>query len=223
MKKSFSRSPLQLAITIILITMIFPACKPSTKKIDEVIFYNGPNYKLKLVRYHENLPFHYVGEVFRVLCSSAQTANSPEHKTQDRGWVTLGNGGAIGSKSADELVERERANYHVQDDLTLVTTGKVLRVSFNACGTFHNWDPTTLPANLIDPVEKPSYCAPAGTADCRYYDFEGDREPIYEDVQTSPEGKVSFKVSSKTFKDIKALIVNSSDFGKTWSYTVINQ
>ena len=27
------------------------ACEPSTKKLDEAIFYEGPRFKLKLVRY----------------------------------------------------------------------------------------------------------------------------------------------------------------------------
>ncbi len=91
------------------------ASAQSTRKLDEMVFYEGPRFKLKLVRYYENLPLHYTGEVFRVQCASAKTANSPSHKTQDPGWVTLGNGGAIGSKSAAELVGRERQKYGVID------------------------------------------------------------------------------------------------------------
>ena len=42
----------------------------------------------KLVRYYENLPLHYTGEVFRVQCASVHTADSPAHRTQEAGWVS---------------------------------------------------------------------------------------------------------------------------------------
>ncbi len=87
------------------------SCSPSTRKLDEAIVYEGPQFELKVVRYYENLPFHFVGEVFSVQCGSARTAGSPGHRRQDPGWVTLAAGAAIGSKSAAELVERERASF----------------------------------------------------------------------------------------------------------------
>ena len=95
-------------------------CTPDTRKLDEAMLYRGPQMRLKLVRYFEDLPLHYSGEVFRVQCASPQTRDFPANKTQDAGWVALGNGAAIGSKSAAELAERERANYRVIDDRTLV-------------------------------------------------------------------------------------------------------
>ena len=148
-----------LAIFIFLGCTIVAGCSP--RKLDEVVFYEGPQFKLKLVRYYENLPFHYTGKVFRVQCSSANTVDSPGHEKLDPGWVEIGSGGAIGSTSAKELVNRERTHYLIVDDRTLVTTGGwALKVSFDACGSFRFWDPTALPLELIDPVDKPATCAP---------------------------------------------------------------
>src|SRR3712207_3359446 len=128
-----------------LLVVAGAACRGGTRKLDEAVFYEGPAFQLKLVRYYENIPLHYTGEVFRVLCRSARTADSPAHETQDAGWVTVGNGGAIGSTSAAELARRERANYRVLGDSTLVWTGTGFNVSADACGSFRSWNPTSLP------------------------------------------------------------------------------
>ncbi len=187
-----------------------------TRRLDEAVFYDGPRFKLKLARNYRNLFLHYNGEEFAVQCSSAQTAGSRGHAMQDEGWRTLTSGGALGSKSAQEVVERERGDFVVIDQSTLVIKGTVFRVSFDACGSFAMWDPTTLPPELIDPVEKPAHCAPQGTGDCRYYDFHGDREPVYDELKVDPVGTVSFVVRSKSFRVGGALRVESSDFGQTW-------
>lgn len=200
--------------------MLLFACSPSTRKLDEAPIYDGPLFRLKLVRYFENLPLHYTGEVFRVQCASAQTQNSPAHKTQDAGWVSLGNGGAIGSKSAAELAERERSHYLVINDHTLVWIGNGVNVSFNACGSFRGWYPTALPENLIVPAEKPSYCKPKGNVDCRHFDFQGEREPRFEEIQASADGRISFVMRSRALRDSKSVRVQSEDFGKTWKYVV---
>lgn len=180
------------------------------------MIYDGPQFRLKLVRYFENLPLHYTGEVFRVQCASLQTTNSPAHKTQDAGWVTLGNGGAIGSKSAAELADRERHNYFVVDDHTLVWIGNGVTVSFDACGSFRGWYPTSLPEALIIPAEKPDYCKPRGNADCRHYDFMGECEPLYEKIRVTSQGRISFIVRSKAIRNDQSVRVQSTDFGKTW-------
>ena len=192
------------------------ACIPTTRKLDEAVIFDGPHFRLKLVRYVENLPLPYVAKVFRVQCSSARTANSPGHKTQDPGWVELGNGGAIGSKSAAELAERERRNYIIVDEQTLVWLGNGVSVSFDACGHFRSWYPTSLPEELIDPAEKPEYCAPRGTTDCRQHDFLGDRKPRFEEIRVSPQGNISFVVRSKAFRGHRVVQVQSTDFGTTW-------
>ena len=73
-----------VVVSVIMSTSL-TASAQSTRKLDEMVFYEGPLFKLKLVRYYENLPPHYTGEVFRVQCASAKTANSPGHKMQDQG------------------------------------------------------------------------------------------------------------------------------------------
>jgi hypothetical protein len=204
---------------LLVIVLLF-ACSPSTRKLDEAMIYEGAYLRLKLVRYFENLPLHYTGEVFRVQCSSAQTGNFLAHKTQDAGWSSLGNGGAIGSKSAAELAERERRNYSVMDDRIVVWIGNGVNVSFDACGSFRGWYPTSLPQDVIVPTDKPDHCKPRGNADCRHYDFLGDRKPHFEEVRVSPNGQISFVVSSKALRHGKAVRVESMDFGKTWNTVV---
>lgn len=200
-----------------LAATVFWGCQAGAEKLDEAVFYNGPKFRLKLVRYYENYPLHYTGEVFRMQCSSARTTGSPGHKTQEAGWVTLGSGGAIGSESAMKLLERERANYILINENTLAWTGTGLSVSFDACGSFHSWYPTMLPIEVVEPAVKPDYCAPKGTVDCRHYDFLGDRAPRFSDLRTTPLGGVSFAVRSTAFKNGRVFQVTSSDFGRTWS------
>ena len=200
-----------------LLATLLVACGGGTRKLDEALFYDGPQFKLKLTRYYENIPLHYVGEVYRVHCGSAETAHSRAHKTQDSGWVSIGNGGAIGSKSAAELVPLVRSSYHVIDERTLVWTGNGLEVSFDACGQFRGWYPSRLEAHMIDPVEKPEWCAPAGTADCRNYDFMGERHPRFEEIAVRPSGQVTFVARTPALRPTGALRVESRDSGRTWT------
>ncbi len=206
-----------------LVCVVFLGCFPSTRRLDEAPMYDGPRFRLKLVRYYENYPLHYTGEIFRVQCSSAETKSSPSRKTQDAGWVSLGRGGAIGSKSAAEVAQRERARYIVIDDSTLVWIGNGVSISFDACGRFRAWYPTSLPEELIVPVEKPDRCKPKGTTDCRFMDFRRDRKPRFDDIRVSPEGHVSFMVRSKALRGDKAVRAESSDFGQTWQIAVVGQ
>ena len=196
--------------------VLVSACSPSTRILDEALIYQGPQFQLKLVRYFQDIPLSYTGEVFFVQCSSAQTRNSPAQKTQDAGWRSLGSGGAIGSKSAAEVAARERRNYFVIDDKTLVWIGTGVNVSFDACGGFHAWYPTALAEDVITPVAKPDYCKPRGAADCRQNDFMGDREPRFDEIAVTSSGGISFIVHSKAIRGGKSVRVRSSDFGKTW-------
>ena len=207
---------------LLLFGAVLAGCTGSTRKLDEVVFYRGPEFRLKLVRYHENLPLHYVGEVYRVQCASDGTARSPAHKTQDAGWVTIGNGGAIGSTSAADMLRRVRHNYHMIDPSTLVWTGNGLEVSFDACGRFQKWYPTALPPELIDPVAKPEYCAPVGTADCRHYDFLGDRAPRFERLEVHPAGRIGFVARSPAIRPAGRVRVESADSGRTWTVTPVS-
>ena len=196
---------------------LLASCTGGTRKLDEAVFYDGPQFKLKLTRYYENIPLHYVGEVYRVHCASPETRHSPAHATQDSGWVTIGNGGAIGSKSAAELVDQVRSAYRVIDERTLVWTGNGFKVSFDACGRFRSWYPANLPAELIDPVVKPEWCAPAGTGDCRNFDFMGERTPRFEGIEVRPDGRVAFVARSPALLPNGSVRVQSADSGRTWA------
>lgn len=187
------------------------------RKLDEAVMHEGPDLRLKLVRYRENLPPHFVGEIFRVQCASRNTADSPGHETQDPGWVALGRGAALGSKSAAEVIERERGNYIVGPDGVLVWTGNGVQVSFDACASFRAWYPTAVPRDLVIPVERPPYCAPVGTADCSGIDFMDARLPRYEAIQVTPAGEVSFVARSAAFRARNGIRVRSTDSGRTWS------
>lgn len=207
---------------VVLPVLLLVACEVSKKRLDEVVFYDGPRFRLKLVRYYENYPLHFSGEVFRIQCSSDRTWN-PGTEMQDPGWVMISQGVAIGSKSAKEVAEHEQRNYHVLGDEILVWTGNGVNVSFDACGKFQAWYPGNLPIDLIVPVDKPDYCAPKGKADCRNYDFQGDRAPKFEAIWADAQGTISFLVHSKAFRDNQSLRVRSNDFGKTWSLTSVEQ
>ena len=206
------RASYQLSVLLACLT----ACG-GTRKLDEAVFYDGPRFKLKLTRYYENLPLHYTGEVYRVHCASSETRHSPAHTTQDSGWVSIGNGGAIGSKNAAELVERVRVDYRVIDDRTLVWTGNGFQVSFDACGQFRGWYPSHLPSEMIDPVEKPEWCSPKGTADCRNYDFMGERTPRFEQIEVRPDGRLAFVAHTPALRPGGAVRVESADSGRTWA------
>lgn len=192
------------------------ACKPSTKRLDESALHDGPVFRLKVVRYYEKYPMHYNGEVFRVMCASPNTASSPAHKTQDAGWVTVVSGGAIGRGNAAAIAAEERKNYIVLNDTTLAWTGTGFNVSFDACGRFRSWHPTMLPIEQIDTVQKPEWCAPKGTADCRHYDFLGERAPRYSDIRVDPSGIVEFTATSPAFRDGGVVRLRSADAGKSW-------
>lgn len=101
-------------------------------------------------------------------------------------------------------------------------TGNGVNVSFNACGKFQSWYPFDLPPELIVPIEKPDYCAPKGKADCRNYDFQGDRAPKFEAIWAEAQDTISFLVRSKAFRDNRA-VRGSSDYGKTWAFTTVDR
>jgi hypothetical protein len=90
-------------------------------------------------------------------------------------------------------------------------------VSYDACGQFWRWYPAhNLPAEMIDPAEKPEWCAPAGTADCRNFDWFGDRAPRFEHIEVRPNGHVSFIARSPAIRRSGAVRVESPDSGRTW-------
>ena len=136
--------------------------------------------------------FRRLDEVFSVQCRSAGTAGFKEKRDQDKGWNRIMTGGAIGTKSAEDVVDHWRKYFIFLDDDTLAVTHAGLRLTFDACATFSGWYPTLVPIELVDVMEKPSYCAPEGGGDCRHYDFQGDREAKIEELKIAKDGTVSF-------------------------------
>jgi hypothetical protein len=203
-------------VYIVTLLSLLTACGNPNQRLDEYVFYDGPVFKLKVVRSYRNIPFNYLGEHAVVMCQSDNTAEFPAHDQQDAGWRMLGAGGGEGSKSAEEAALGVKNDYQVLDDHTLIATTNVFNISFDACGHFINWDPSRLPQSMIDPVDKPDSCAPNGPADCRYYDFEGDRAPHYEQIRIAGKGQVSFTARSRTFRNVELLSVHTRNNGAVW-------
>ncbi len=208
--------PLIAPALVMSVYTLLTACGNPDERLDEYVFHEGPGFQLKVVRYYRNIPFNYLGEHAVVMCGSSSTANLPAKDGQDAGWRRLAAGGGQGTGSAQEAALGVKDDYVILDDHTLATTINVFNISFDACGHFIHWDPSRLPPAMIDPVEKPESCAPKGPADCRYYDFEGERAPDYEQIDVPGNGRVSFIVSSKTFRGVDSLRVKTANNGAVW-------
>jgi len=203
-------------ICIITLCILLVACGNPNQRLDEYVFYDGPQFRLKVVRYYRNIPFNQLGEHAVVMCQSENTTKFPAYEQQDAGWRTLGAGGGQGSEDAREAAFMVKDDYEVFDDHTLIAKTTVFNISFDACGHFINWDPGRLPQAMINPVEKPDSCAPNGPADCRHYDFAADRAPQYEQISIAAKGRVGFTARSKTFKDVESLRVQTRNNGDVW-------
>lgn len=83
-------------------------------------------------------------------------------------------------------------------------------MTFDGCATIAYWYPALLPADAIDPAPKPEWCSQP-RVDCRGFDFMGDRQPVYDELQVDGDGRISFIVRSKAFKDGNARVVRSND------------
>jgi hypothetical protein len=189
---------------------------PGVRKLDELVFYEGPGHRLEVVRYYEEAPLHYSGEIYSVQCQSPATRNLEAHSTQDADWLRLERGGAIGTKRAADLLPRFEGRHIPIGEGRVVWLGPALQVSFDACGSFAWWDPVSLAPELVDPVVKPDYCAPKGSGDCRRMDFEGDRAPRYDEIRVERSGRIRFVARTPAFRNTMALLVTSDDFGLTW-------
>ena len=203
-------------VCIMSLCALLVACGNPNQRLDEYVFYNGPQFRLKVVRFYRNIPFNQLGEQAVVMCQSENTAEFPAHNQQDAGWRMLGARDAQDSKNAEEAAVGVKDDYEVIDDHTLIGKINVFNISFDACGHFINWDPSLLPQAMIDPVEKPESCAPNGPADCRCYDFEGERAPRYEQIHVTGKGQVNFTASSATFKGVELLRVATRNNGGLW-------
>ncbi len=203
-------------VCIITLFILLAACGNPNQRLDEYVFYGGPQFKLKVVRYYRNIPFDQLGEHAVVMCQSASTTRLPAADPQDAGWRMLGPLEARGSNNAQQAALGVKDDYEVLDDHTLIGKTQVFNISFDACGHFINWDPGRLPQAMINPLAKPDSCAPNGPADCRYFDFEGERKPRYEQIRVAGKGQVSFVASSPAFRGVELLRVRTRNNGAVW-------
>lgn len=204
------------SVYAVIFCTLLAACGNPNQRLDEYVFYDGPQFRLKVVRYYRNIPFNQLGKHAVVMCQSENTAKFPSHEQQDAGWHMLGAGDAQGSKTAKEAALRIKGDYEIFDDHTLIVKMAIFNISFDACGNFINWDPGRLPQALINPREKPDSCAPDGPVDCRHYDFEGEGAPVYKQIQVAGNGQVSFTASTPTFKGVESLHIETGNNGAVW-------
>ena len=55
---------------IVILCSLLAACGNPNQRLDEYVFYDGPEFKLKVVRSYRNIPFNYLGEHAVVMCQS---------------------------------------------------------------------------------------------------------------------------------------------------------
>ena len=77
-------------VCILMLCTLIAACGNPNQRLDEYVFHDGPQFKLKVVRYYRNIPFNYLGEHAAVMCRSENTAEFPAHDQQDAGRRMLG-------------------------------------------------------------------------------------------------------------------------------------
>jgi hypothetical protein len=206
---------LRSAVCLLVLVGLVTACSP--RKLDEVTFYEGPEFKLKLVRYYEFLLLHFEGEVFSVQCHSENTAHMPKNNRQDAGWRTVSNGAALESSSAEQVLDEHRHEYVVLNDRSFVKVGNGIIASFDACQTYRYWQPDSIPSEFVMEVE--SDCS---TADpCNVRTFVGEAAVKISEIEQTANA-VTFKVQSSALKE-GALLVTSDDLGRSWHYKPLNQ
>ena len=204
---------------IALVGTLLASCSSSTKKLDETIFFDGSGFKLKLVRYYEDYPWHFSGEISVIHCATDQTRSIRTYsRTQENGWSEVERIRALGSKSSAEVLNLAQLEPRVIDEKTLMIIGaNRFLATFDGCRTFINWHAWR--EELLNQQSKPEYCQHDTTKLCPgVTPFEGDRQLQFSNLRFDPRsGSISFLVKSKAFKDGGSFAVSSKDRGKTWT------
>lgn len=206
---------------IALVGTLLASCFSSTRKLDETIFFDSSGFKLKLVRYYDDIPLHYSGEISVIHCATDQTRSFRAHSnTQENGWSKVEHIGAFGSKSSTENLERVQLKPRVIDEQTLTIIGdNRFLATFDGCRTFINWNAWQLPDELITQQPRPEHCKYLPADICPgVTTFEGDRLLQFSNIRIDPQsGNISFLVKSGAFKGGVNIAVSSEDRGRTWT------
>lgn len=240
------RTYIFLIVLLILVGYGYYTIIPHRSLLGEASFFKDEHIELKVVLIHENLFLHYVGNSYSVAC---QSQNTREYSVNDdyeskfyhigTGWALvpggyLGNGlGANKDVVLENLAAEAKKVYLVKDKMTFVfVNGSRINVTFDGCGNFREW---TLEKNL--PVglsvestpefeacikQQKEFGVPESSiyGTCSRSIFEGDNKPVFQDIVADSRGKMSFKVTTRVFKNNEFLNVVTGDFGKTWQVNV---
>jgi hypothetical protein len=191
-----------------------------TTRADDAVLYDTPKLQMRVVRYREYYPFSNIGYSYSVECAR-----------KGETWTRLTTALDSVSPSAAAIAKSLRETIRVyNDDIVVWDLWGHPRVSADGCKTFRLWLPTSIDASLIDPAPiwpkekepapleaKPWFCAKPDT-DCREWEFGGERRLHYANAAVLADGTISFDVSSRAFRKVRLLHVESHDWGLTWSY-----
>ena len=192
---------------LLVLPLLLSSCFSINRKLDEHIFYSGPQFRLKLSVHYERTYAVLIDERFyRSVVQCAPAGGE---------WVDVASAQAA-KESARKIAAGLASSYVIAGERTLVWTSGAVNVTFDACRTFALWSPLSLPAEAIDPAPKPEHCS-APRVDCRWYDFMFDRVPSYANVRVEAPGTLSVRVRSKAFREGKPFDVRTTDYGRTWS------
>ena len=215
-----------LILVLILAALFYRSCV--SHKLNEEVFYDDGNIELKVVRYFENLPFHYRGITFRVGCRSRNTVAQPGYKIQDPGWRDIGT--YVGMMDLgpepilNDLVDAAKGGYRLTESDTMIYIGALgtapgVAVTWDACRTFSYWRLKSIPD---DYVKQEGYqgCLrehPSWLSTCKKWRFRGEYSPVFHDLEAKASGYASFVVSSMAFLETDSYKIETHDYGKTWN------
>jgi hypothetical protein len=221
--------------TFILLLVVFYYKSCVHRKLDEQTFYKDKNIELKVVRFLEVLPFHYVGPTVRIGCHSKNTQPEAWHKIQEHGWKEIHSHSGMVGGDADikSLAKSAKAGYHITDVDTMIyqSHGYGISVSWDACGSFSEWSASAMPEGIIDPQPYKTCLEELGDKKDKGYYIEGfDAEgscrakrfykiegPSFSRLDAKSSGYASFTISSDAFITTKSYKIETHDYGKSWS------
>lgn len=208
------------------------------EKLGETSFFKNRIVELKVITRYEYLPLHYSGDAYSIACKTTQTSNFKEIKSSfiEQGWNAVP---SIALKCEVEdgikcdhkkLSEEAKKYFHLFDSSTIVSVTEYgVYVSFNGCQTFSQWSVADFYNKIkIKESNESIRCQEnisrevkqgiqnSNYINCFYLNFIENNRIVFSKINASDKGTISFWMTSKAFKDDLAIIIESSDFGKTW-------